>query len=109
MSSTCCSGSTTTPASLNYVGRSAVHPGRRCLDREARADARRPRLHRPRSRRQSRWTGKERLPEALRPELVVEVSADHITDQYFRHGARILRWRTDKRPRECTLDQLRRG
>ena len=55
----------------------------------------------------SRWTGREREPIAFRPELVVEVAVDHITDQYFRHGSRLLRWRIDKNPRDCTMDQLR--
>jgi ATP-dependent DNA ligase len=41
-------------------------------------------------------------------ELVVEVSTDHITDRHFRHGARILRWRTDKEPHDCTMDQIER-
>ena len=45
---------------------------------------------------------------ALRPELVVEASADHITDRHFRHGARILRWSTDKDSHTCTMDQIER-
>ena len=47
----------------------------------------------------SRWSGKERAPVPLEPVLVVEVSADHITGEHMRHGARLLRWRTDKAPR----------
>jgi ATP-dependent DNA ligase len=54
----------------------------------------------------SRWSAKERIVVPLRPRLVAEVSVDHITSQHFRHGARILRWREDKKPRACTLDQL---
>ena len=46
----------------------------------------------------SRWSGKERVPVPLEPVLVVEVSADHITGEHMRHGARLLRWRTDKPP-----------
>ena len=57
----------------------------------------------------NRWSGRERKVVPLRPELVVEASADHITDRYFRHGARILRWRTDKDPHACTMDQIERG
>ena len=41
----------------------------------------------------------------LDPALVVEVSADHITGEHMRHGARLLRWRTDKKPESCTMDQ----
>jgi ATP-dependent DNA ligase len=55
----------------------------------------------------SRWSGKERVPVPLKPVLVVEVSADHITGDHMRHGARLLRWRTDKKPESCTMDQIR--
>jgi ATP-dependent DNA ligase len=56
----------------------------------------------------SRWKSDEELVwEGLRPELVAEVSFDHITGNRIRHGARFLRWRDDKDPAECTLDQLR--
>ena len=43
---------------------------------------------------------------ALRPELVVEVTFDHVSAGRIRHGAKILRWREDKDPRACTIDQL---
>jgi ATP-dependent DNA ligase len=56
----------------------------------------------------SRWSSRQRTPVALRPELVAEVAADQVTDQRFRHAAQLLRWRDDKPPRACTLDQLRR-
>ncbi len=55
----------------------------------------------------SRWSGKERKPVPLKPVLVAEVSADHITGEYMRHGARLLRWRIDKSPESCTMDQIR--
>jgi ATP-dependent DNA ligase len=55
----------------------------------------------------SRWSGKERVPVPLEPVLVVEVSADHITGEHMRHGARLLRWRTDNAPESCTMDQIR--
>jgi ATP-dependent DNA ligase len=56
----------------------------------------------------SRWKSEEELVwEGLRPELVCEVEFDHITGQRIRHGAKFKRWREDKRPDECTLDQLR--
>jgi ATP-dependent DNA ligase len=38
--------------------------------------------------------------------LVVEVRYDHVTGGRFRHGTRLLRWRPDKAPRQCTLEQL---
>jgi ATP-dependent DNA ligase len=55
----------------------------------------------------SRWSRRERVATPLRPELVIEVSADHITAGKFRHGSRLVRWREDKSPRSCTMDQLR--
>ncbi len=55
----------------------------------------------------SRWSGKERAPVPLEPVLVAEVSADHITGEHMRHGARLLRWRSDKAPEACTMDQIR--
>jgi ATP-dependent DNA ligase len=56
----------------------------------------------------SRWTaGRELEWVQLRPELVIEVSYDHVSDGRIRHGTKIVRWRDDKRPRECTIDQLR--
>ena len=56
----------------------------------------------------SRWKSQEELVwEGLRPELVCEVAYDHVTGHRIRHGAKFLRWREDKDPRECTIDQLR--
>jgi ATP-dependent DNA ligase len=55
----------------------------------------------------SRWSGKERKPVMLKPKLVAEVSADHITGDHMRHGSRFLRWRFDKKPAACTMDQLK--
>ncbi len=56
----------------------------------------------------SRWKSDEELVwEGLRPELVCEIGFDHITGNRIRHGAKFRRWRDDKRPEECTLDQLR--
>jgi ATP-dependent DNA ligase len=54
----------------------------------------------------NRWSGKERKPVMLKPKLVAEVSADHITGEHMRHGSRFLRWRFDKKPEACTMDQL---
>jgi ATP-dependent DNA ligase len=56
----------------------------------------------------SRWsTERSGAWEPLRPELVVEVRFDHVTDNRFRHGTKLLRWRDDKAPRQCTFDQMR--
>jgi ATP-dependent DNA ligase len=56
----------------------------------------------------SRWKSDAELVwEGLRPELVCEVAFDHITGQRIRHGAKFLRWRDDKDPRECVTSQLR--
>lgn len=55
----------------------------------------------------SRWSqGRDTEWVALRPELVAEVSFDKLEGDRFRHGARLLRWRPDKDPKECTYDQL---
>ena len=52
----------------------------------------------------SRWTqGRELEWVGLRPELVVEVSFDHASGGRIRHGARLHRFRDDKRPDECLL------
>ncbi|MBV9472570.1 MAG: ATP-dependent DNA ligase [Solirubrobacterales bacterium] len=56
----------------------------------------------------SRWKSEKELEWIeLRPELVVEVTFDHVSDGRIRHGTRILRWREDKAPRECLLEQMR--
>jgi ATP-dependent DNA ligase len=56
----------------------------------------------------SRWANDRELEwRALRPELVVEVTFDHVSDGRIRHGAKIQRWREDKAPRECSIDQLK--
>jgi ATP-dependent DNA ligase len=55
----------------------------------------------------SRWST-ERSGEwqPLRPELVVEVSYDHVSGERFRHGTRLVRWRPDKAPGQCTFEQI---
>ena len=56
---------------------------------------------------QSRWSqGKDLLWEPLRPELVVEVAYDHMQGDRFRHTAQFRKWRTDKKPSDCTYAQL---
>jgi ATP-dependent DNA ligase len=56
----------------------------------------------------SRWsTDRSGDWEPLRPELVAEVVYDHVTGNRFRHGTKFLRWRPDKAPEQCTMEQLR--
>lgn len=56
---------------------------------------------------QSRWSqGKDLSWEPLRPELVVEVAYEHMQGRRFRHMAQFRRWRTDKKPEDCTYAQL---
>ena len=56
---------------------------------------------------QSRWSqGKDMSWEPVRPVLVVEVAYDHMQGSRFRHTAQFRRWRSDKKPTDCTFDQL---
>lgn len=95
---------------LTYVGRSPVHKEGRDL-----AERLRPLFGGPgftgerQAGGKSRWSDKEHVVVPLQPSLVAEVAADHITGNWMRHGARILRWREDKAPEKCTLDQLSPG
>jgi ATP-dependent DNA ligase len=58
----------------------------------------------------SRWsTERSAQWQPLEPKLVVEVCYDHFSGGRFRHGTRILRWRPDKAPRQCTFDQIRQN
>lgn len=55
----------------------------------------------------NRWSRNKRRFVPVRPVLVAELSADHISGEYMRHGSRIVRWRTDKAPEDCTMEQVR--
>jgi len=56
---------------------------------------------------QSRWSqGKDLSWEPVRPELVVEVAYDHMQSGRFRHTAQFRRFRSDKKPEDCTFAQL---
>jgi len=56
----------------------------------------------------SRWsTERSGEWEPVRPELVAEVRYDHVTGDRFRHGTKFLRWRPDKAPEQCRMEQLR--
>jgi ATP-dependent DNA ligase len=57
----------------------------------------------------SRWSTKRSTEwEPLVPKLVVEVQFDHFSGGRFRHGTKLLRWRPDKAPRDCTMKQVER-
>ncbi len=55
----------------------------------------------------SRWsTRRSDEWEPLAPKLVVEVEYDHFSNGRFRHGTTFMRWRPDKAPRQCTIEQV---
>jgi len=55
----------------------------------------------------SRWSTKRSSEwQPLKPKLVVEVCYDHFSGGRFRHGTRLLRWRPDKAPKQCTMEQV---
>ena len=57
----------------------------------------------------SRWSTERSAEwEPLSPSLVAEVSYDHFTGGRFRHGTKFLRFRPDKKPKQCTFDQVER-
>ena len=57
----------------------------------------------------SRWsTERSTQWEPLAPKLVVEVQYDHFTGGRFRHGTGFVRWRPDKEPRQCRMEQVAR-
>ena len=56
----------------------------------------------------SRWsTARSADWQPLKPKLVAEVRYDHFTGERFRHGTKFLRWRPDKRPLQCTMEQVK--
>jgi ATP-dependent DNA ligase len=56
----------------------------------------------------SRWSTRRSSEwQPLKPKLVVEVCYDHFSGGRFRHGTRLLRWRPDKSPKQCTIDQVK--
>jgi len=55
----------------------------------------------------SRWSNERSVQwQPLKPELVVEVRYDHVSGGRFRHGTGLVRWRPDKAPRQCTMEQI---
>jgi ATP-dependent DNA ligase len=80
-------------------GAETSHPWKQSLDNESEAH------RRPGG--QSRWSqGKDLSWEPLRLELVAEVAYEHMQSGRFRHMAQFRRWRADKKPRDCTFEQL---
>ena len=56
----------------------------------------------------SRWSTKKTSEwEPLKTKLVVEVQYDHFSGGRFRHGTKFLRWRPDKKPKACTIEQVK--
>src|SRR5688500_8035186 len=57
----------------------------------------------------SRWSTKRTSEwEPLATKLVAEVQYDHFTGGRFRHGTRFLRWRPDKKPKQCGMEQTKK-
>jgi ATP-dependent DNA ligase len=55
----------------------------------------------------SRWSSERSAQwQPLKPKLVVEVCFDHFSGGRFRHGTRLVRWRPDKSPSQCRMDQV---
>ena len=91
---------------LDYVGSAAVAASRH----DAIAERVLPLLDHAPERRFSepnRWGGGELEEAPLRPELVAEVRYDKVQGSRFRHGTKLLRFRDDKDPRDCTWGELR--
>jgi ATP-dependent DNA ligase len=56
----------------------------------------------------SRWSTKRSNEwQPLKPKLVVEVCYDHFAGERFRHGTKLMRWRPDKSPKQCTMEQVK--
>ncbi len=91
---------------LRYVGTAAVAPAKHDQIAELvlplRADAPERRFSEP-----NRWGSGELEQAPVRPELVVEVRYDKWQRMRFRHGTRLLRFRPDKEPEQCTVAQVR--
>src|SRR5262245_53442350 len=91
---------------LDYVGSAAVAPSRHDEIAERvlplLADAPERRCAEP-----NRWGSGELEESALRPEVVVEVRFDKVQGNRFRHGTKLVRFRPDKDPAQCTWRELR--
>lgn len=92
---------------LHHVGFTAAVPDRAGLTRQLEALVAEPGFTGDAPGGPSRWqTERSTAWQPLRPTLVAEVRYDHVTDRRFRHGTAFLRWRPDKAPAQCTMDQL---
>jgi len=95
-----------TNGEIDYVGSAAVAParhaeiGKRVLPLLENAPERR--FSEP-----NRWGGGELEESPVRPELVVEVRYDKVQSNRFRHGTKLIRFRDDKDPAQCTWRELR--
>jgi ATP-dependent DNA ligase len=91
---------------MDYVGSCAVAASRRAEVAERvlplLQDAPERRFSEP-----NRWGTGELEEAAVRPELVVEVRYDKVQGSRFRHGTKLIRWREDKDPADCTWRELR--
>ena len=56
----------------------------------------------------NRWGGGELEQSAVRPKLVVEVRYDKVQGSRFRHGTKLIRFREDKDPEQCTWREVRK-
>jgi ATP-dependent DNA ligase len=54
----------------------------------------------------SRWSERSGDWEPVKPKLVCEVEYDYFSQGRFRHGSKFLRWRPEKKPKACTMDQV---
>ncbi|WP_267414689.1 MULTISPECIES: ATP-dependent DNA ligase [unclassified Sphingomonas] len=92
---------------LHHVGFTAAVPDRAGLTRQLEALVAEPGFTGDAPGGPSRWqTERSTAWQPLRPTLVAEVRYDHVTNRRFRHGTAFLRWRPDKAPAQCTMDQL---
>ena len=55
----------------------------------------------------NRWGTGELEEQALKPRLVVEVRYDKLEKSRFRHGTKLVRFRPDKDPDQCTWREVR--
>ena len=61
----------------------------------------------PRAGGPSRWSTRRSTEwQPLKPKLVCEVQYDHFSGGRFRHGTKFIRWRPEKKPLQCTFEQL---
>ena len=108
-SARCCSVSTTMTASCDHVGFTATitDAERPALTKRLEALIAPPGFTGKAPGGPSRWST-ERIGEwePVKPKLVVEVRYDHVTGDRFRHGTKLVRFRPDKAPQQCTFEQI---